>query len=471
MESNPEGALNELESLLGKRFSRKLVDRVIYSGDVWTYHLVRSKKLSNLKLPLAIVWPETSEELREIVNIARKYKTPLVPYSGGAGVIGGTIPTSKNAITVDLKKMNTIIEVDEASKLVDVEAGILSQHLEDYLNRRGLMFPHYPMSMWTSTIGGFLATRASGVLSTKYGNMEDLTISVEVVAGDGRIYRFPPVPKASNGPDLKNIFIGSEGTLGIFTRAVLRVFDIPEERRFLVYSFDDLRDGIEALRNVIQRGFRPSMIRLYDELDTFATFARKGVEVEGNLLLVMLDETPSVNDVLEEEIASILRKFGGNEQDSKIGEKWWENRFHKYLATPDAMKMGLTDTLETVVKWSNTYSLYEEMKEEFEGREIAIMAHLSHFYQDSAVIYFTFIAEYGDEDPFENYRKAWETGAKICLKYGASISHHHGIGILKSKWLKEELGKSFEILKSLKKIFDPDNILNPGKLGFYELDW
>ncbi len=133
--------------------------------------------------------------------------------------------------------------------------------------------------------------------------------------------------------------------------------------------------------------------------------------------------------------------------------------------------MGLTDTLETVVKWRNVLTLYEEMKEAFEDNEIALMAHLSHFYQDSAVIYFTFIADYGEVDPFENYRNAWRIGLEICLKHGASISHHHGIGILKSPWVKKELKETYSIFRKLKEVFDPDNILNPGKLGLSEVKW
>ncbi len=464
-------AISDLESIVGKRVSTRLVDRIIYAGDVWTYHLVKAKNLNEIQLPDVIVWPKNANELKEIINIARKYKISVVPYSGGAGVIGGTIPMGNPTITVDLKQMSNVLELDEVSMTVNVEAGILSQHLEDYLNRRGYMFPHYPMSMWTSTIGGFLATRASGIMSTKYGNMEDLTISFEVVAGNSEIYRFPRVPKASHGPDLKRIFIGSEGTLGIFTKAELRIYHLPEERCFLVYSFSELSDGVEALRRIIQKGIRPAMIRLYDELDTFATFARKGIEVEGNILIIMLDESPAINDALEEEIKRVITSMHGEKLDSDIGYKWWENRFHKYFATPDAMKMGLTDTLETVVKWKNVLTLYEEMKEAFEDNEIALMAHLSHFYQDSAVIYFTFIAEYGEDDPFENYRNAWKLGAEICLKHGASISHHHGIGVLKSPWVRGELKEAYSIFRKLKEVFDPDNILNPGKLGLNEVKW
>ncbi|MGQ4892790.1 MAG: FAD-binding oxidoreductase [Candidatus Njordarchaeia archaeon] len=463
--------LDELESFYGRRYSEKLVDKIIYAGDVWSYYLVKALNIGDLELPNAIVWPINEEEVSETIKIARKYKIPIIPYGGGAGVTGGAM-TIKGGVVVDLKKMHRIIELDEESHMVTVEAGLISEHLEDYLNRHGFMFPHYPMSMWSSTIGGFLATRASGVLSTKYGNMEDLTLGLTAVAGTGEIFDFKPFAKTSSGPDLKKIFIGSEGTLGIITKATLRIFDLPEERKFKVLLFDDIKEAIEFMRILMQRGITPALVRLYDELDTSVTFSKAGVEEEGNLLILMFDDIEPIALKKMEIVDELLRRFKVRELDSEIGRVWWEKRYHKYLANPDAMEMGITDTLETATKWSNLYNLYTSIKKVFEESECMVMAHFSHFYVDTGVIYFTFLADYGEDgSKFVNYKEAWDAALEATIKLNATITHHHGIGLLRGKWLEKELGETMKLLREFKRIMDPDNILNPGKLGLNGVDW
>ncbi len=463
--------INSLRDLFGKRFSDKLPDRVIYSGDVWIYHLIKSRKVSNLHLPLGVVWPTSEEEISDLVNLAREKKFYLIPYGGGAGATGASVVVSEKTIVVDLKKMKEILEIDEESMTARVQTGIISQHLEDKLNRRGLMFPHYPMSMWTSTLGGFMATRASGIMSTKYGNIDDLILGFRVVTGRGEIIEFKDFPKTSVGPDLKRLFLGSEGTLGFFTEATIRLYRLPDERYFAVFSFKDIKSGIEFMREIIQRGLQPALLRFYDEFDTTTTFSHFVSELEGNLMLVMFDDEEEISKVKLDLVKKLAEKYRAKELNDEIGYKWWEKRYHKYLAAPTAARMGIIDTIEVATKWGRLQKLYDEVKSSLESNEAAVMAHFSHFYQDSAAVYFTIITEYGEEDLFEPYRKAWETVMEICLKNNATISHHHGVGLLRLKWLDKELGKALDLLLQLKRLLDPDNVLNPGKLTASSERW
>jgi len=443
----------------------------VYTGDVWIYHLIKMKEFKDMVVPKAVFWPTSEDEISNLIKIARKYKFKIIPYGGGAGVTGASKVLEGNSVVVDLKKMREIIEIDEESMIARVQTGIISQHLEDKLNRLGLMFPHYPMSMWTSTLGGFMATRASGIMSTKYGNIDDLVLGFRVVVGTGDIIEFKSHSKTSVGPDLKRVFLGSEGTLGVFTEATIRLYPLPEERFFKVYSFQKLNDGIDFMRKVIQKGLEPAILRFYDEFDSATTFSHFIEEPEGNIMLIMFDDEEKVAKAKIDLIEKAIEEYKAKELDEEIGQKWWDKRYRKYFATPNAIKMGIVDTIEVAVKWRALYDLYKDIKTKLESLEVAVMAHFSHFYQDSAAIYFTILTEYGEKDLFEKYRDAWEVVVSECLKKNATISHHHGVGLLRSKWVKMELGESFNLLRKLKKLLDPDNVLNPGKLGLDGVGW
>jgi len=416
-----KNGLKELEGLFGDRFSDSLIDRIAYSGDVWILYLLKSLNIKDINLPSAVIWPKNTDEVIEAVKIARDYKIPLYTYGGGAGVTGAVIPTTEHGVVIDLKLMNKILEFDEISQIVKVEAGVIAQHLEDRLNRRGFMFPHYPMSMWTSTIGGFIATRASGILSTKYGSMEDLVIGLQVVTGTGELLDFPPQSKTSMGPDLKRIFMGSEGTLGIITNATLRIYKIPEKLTFRVYLFEQLNEAINFIREILQSGIKPPLIRLYDEMDTSVTFSRFGIS-EGNLLIMMFDEPQPIVEGILKKIEDIEKRHTFESLEEKIGYEWWHHRYHKYLSVPDAVNLGVVDTIEIYARWSKIYELYTRVKKAIEENESMAMAHLSHFYIEGAAIYFTFISDYSEENLFENYRRAWEAAVKECLNVGGKLA-------------------------------------------------
>ncbi len=467
-----EAALDEIKNVVGNsNISFALHDKYVYSKDAWILSVIKFKRLEDLPLPDAIVWPENTQQVSEILKIATKYRVPIIPYGGGAGVVGGII-ASKGGIILDLKKMHNVIRIDKNSLVAVVQPGIIGQNLEERLNRFGLTLGHYPMSLTTSTIGGFVATRASGIMSTKYGNIDDMVMALEVVLPTGEIIRTKATPKASNGPDLNRIFIGSEGTLGVITEITLKLHKIPESREFRVYLFEDLNNAINAIREILQKDIYPAIVRLYDEYDTFLTLNRINISAQGNLLFLLLDGDKRIVETESKIIDEICKSHNAKAMDPKIGWHWWEHRYKQYFDLPEVLEGGFADTIEVATTWDKINELYTKVREALESNDLMVLAHFSHLYRTGAAIYFTFVGEIADgPDPYVNLRNAWDSAMNAILEVGGTISHHHGVGIARNPWLKDELGSSYLLLKKLKETLDPSNIMNPGKLGFNGVEW
>jgi alkyldihydroxyacetonephosphate synthase len=228
-----------------------------------------------------VVHPRSAEEVSRICRIANNYKIPLTTWGGGSGSQGGALPL-QGGIVLDTKKLNRILEIDKTSLTVTAETGIIMQHLEWALQREGLATMHEPASIGCATLGGFLAHRGTGVLSTKYGKIEDMIMSLEAVLPDGTIINTLAVPRHASGPDLSQLFLGSEGTYGVMTKATLKLHPLPEVRRFHAFVFPDLHTGLEAGRQLMVRRLRPCVIRLYDEAETRRLIRRVlGIEKDG----------------------------------------------------------------------------------------------------------------------------------------------------------------------------------------------
>ncbi|MFW9945036.1 MAG: FAD-binding oxidoreductase, partial [Candidatus Sifarchaeia archaeon] len=228
-------------------------DMVLNAHDAWP--LSEAKIRAGELLPTAdwVVFPGSTEEVSEVLNVANKMKVPVTPVGGGAGTCGGTLPIY-GGIQLDLKRMDKVLAIDYESMLVTVQAGIVGIDLEEEVNRHGYTMGHTPTSLRASNVGGFIATRSGGSLSSLYGKIEDLTLGLEVVLPNGSVVRTKAVPRHSVGPDLRQLFIGSEGTLGVITEATLRMFPIPEERRFRSMSFPDVKSGLKSIREIFRSG-------------------------------------------------------------------------------------------------------------------------------------------------------------------------------------------------------------------------
>ncbi|MEM3569468.1 MAG: FAD-binding oxidoreductase [Candidatus Jordarchaeales archaeon] len=444
-------------------------DLLCYSRDTWQLTVPWIKGGGKLPEPDFIVHPESAEQVSEIVKLANRFKIPLIPFGGGAGVCGGTIPVY-GGIIVDLKKMDKIVRVDHKSLLVTVQPGILGEILERELNRMGYTFPHYPASMYCSTIGGFVACRSAGSLSSKYGKIEDMVVGLEVVIPTGEIIRIKPVPRSSTGPDLKQLFIGSEGTLGIITEVTLKIKLLPEERRFRAFIFKDLHSGIESVIKIFRRGLKPCVIRLYDYLDAQFTLKGKAEIPEGGSYLILgFDGMKEMVDLEEKTATRICLDEGGAEVDRELAEHWWKHRYDMYY--PDAFKSSysiIADTVDVAAPYDKLEELYWTIKRTVESRNpgVTMMAHFSHFYEDGGSIYMIFFTQQQNhEKAVRVYSSVWRDALEACLKVGGTISHHHGVGLVRAGWMHKEHGDAFSVLKAIKRALDPNNIMNPGKLG------
>src|SRR5215213_9956199 len=269
MSATPKVAVSDVKAALVARVGDSSVstaseDLDAYTADTYWPALAATAAGTPLARPEIVVRPRTEEDVAATVAIADEQGTPVVPWGGGSGTQGGSLPI-RGGIVVDMRSLDEIVEIDEVSMTVTVQAGVNGRLLEAELNERGLMLPHYPASVEWATVGGYIAARGSGVLSTRYGKIEDLLLSLRVATPAGGLMETVSVPRHAVGPELTQLFVGSEGTLGIITRATLQLVPLPAERRFAAVSFPSVDSGVGAIRRALQAGYRPSVVRLYDE--------------------------------------------------------------------------------------------------------------------------------------------------------------------------------------------------------------
>lgn len=459
---------DRLISIVGKEHVTELeTDRVLNAHDAWP--LSQAKIRAGEMLPLAdmIVFPASSQEVSQILTVANDLEIPVTPVGGGAGTCGGTLAIY-GGIQLDLKRMTTIYEIDHESMTVKVEAGVMGIDLEEEVNRHGYTTGHTPTSLRASNVGGFIATRSGGSLSSLYGKIEDLTLGLQVVLPNGSIIESKAVPRHSVGPDLRQLFIGSEGVLGIITEATLRLFLIPEERRFRSYTFPDVHSGLEAIRHIFRIGINPSIARLYDPEDAAFAFSMKFEFEEGHCMVLLgFDGDTAQNDIDENKAVKICSDHGGTDHGEAPAKSWWETRYDMYYPSP-LKTSGYTviDTIDIVATYDKLENVYHAMKEAMEAHEVIVMSHFSHMYQNGGSIYMIFFSSQPDaETAWAIYKKVWDDGIAACLREGGTMSHQHGVGLSRSTYTEDELGSSFPVLKLIKDVLDPKGIMNPGKLG------
>ncbi|MDQ5815348.1 MAG: FAD-binding oxidoreductase [Actinomycetota bacterium] len=417
-------------------------------------------------LPIFVSRPRSTEEVTHLLEWANRTTTPVVPFGGGSGVCRAIEPV--DAAVVDMRSMDKILEFDEKSRLVTVQAGIMGPILSEELESRGFMIGHEPQSLALSTVGGWIATRACGQLSARYGGIEDLLVGLEAVLPDGRIVRSRVAPRRATGPDVAALMLGSEGTLGIVTEATLRVSPIPEGRADAALTFDHMNEAVAACRALAQSDLRPTMARLYDKEDASIFLRHHEDPPEGPLLLLSFD-----GFVHDDRARAARELVGGRDADPSFVAHWWAHRndaveAYRSLMGGDGLlgPHALIDTIEVVATWSNLRALYHSVKEALASRADIAGCHLSHLYADGACLYFTAASACAsDDDALELNRAWWDAAMSATLEAEGSISHHHGIGRTKAQWLPQELNGWFDVLAAVKRAVDPNGIMNPGALG------
>lgn len=448
--------------------------------------------------PDAVVYPGNEEEVAVLLGFAQANRISVVPFAGGSSVVGGVESTRRRglrgAMTIDLRRMNRVLEVDAISLIATVETGISGPQLEDALNSKGFTLGHFPQSFQFSVLGGWIATRSAGQLSTKYGKIEDMVESLTLISPSGRL-ETRAVPASASGPELKQLLIGSEGTLGVITRAKLRIRRLPEVRKYEGLMFRSFRDGINAIRETMQSGLIPTMMRLSDPDETRVSlvlssqpreFTQSLMRKLGLWMLnrlgylspyacMMILGVEGSHDSVEAERHAALqacKRNGAFGIGSGIGRTWLNERFElPYLRDVLLDHCILVDTLETAATWDKLETLHEAIKESIENAIRAMgvsglaFAHVSHTYRDGASIYFTFIAPQVKGKEAEQWLRIKKAATDCIMRNGGTLSHHHGIGKDHTPWIRQELGvNGLALLKAMKRELDPEGIMNPGKL-------
>jgi alkyldihydroxyacetonephosphate synthase len=467
--------LSELADAVGEEHvSTRASDKLVYATD-WSWMpqmwLDRGEEPPS---PDFIVHPGSAEEIARVLQIANTYRVPVVTWGGGSGTQGGAIPIF-GGIVLDVKRLDKILNISEQSLTVTAQAGVIGEVLEYALNEHGLTMPNYAASANCATLGGYIAARGSGVISTKYGKVEDLVMSMQVVLPDGTIIRTPPVPKHASGPaGFPNLFIGSEGTLGVITEATFQIERLPETRLFRGLLFEDLHNALEAGRQIMLSRLQPTVLRLYDEASTVSLVKRVlNLDLKGAFLNVIFDGFEDIATPQFKRALKICADLGGRDLGEHSAQEWWEHRYDFYYPPLGLALPKMYGTLETVATFDNIEKLYwakkKAIEEGFAEWHTHYIAHFSHWFPWGVMVYDRFIIDQPPQDAHEALRlhnKIWNVALRTSLANGGVLNEHHGVGLKLGRMMREQYGAAFPMLEAIKRAFDPRGIMNPGKQGF-----
>jgi alkyldihydroxyacetonephosphate synthase len=415
--------------------------------------------------PGVVVRPSSNGDVGRVLEIASKHRVAVTAQGGRSSVVGGAV-APEGAIALDLTGLNRVLDIDAVSGTVSVEAGVFGPDLERAVAEHGFTVGHFPQSFELATVGGWIACRGAGQYSNRYGKIEDIVRGLDVVLASGETIEVGGrAPRQAVGPDLVQLFVGSEGTLGVITRVTLVMHPAPTSEQRAAYGFPDFEAGLEACRRIMQRDARPAVLRLYDE-----TESKRSFDVE-TCTLIVLDEgdrllVDATMRIVAEECAA------ASPLDAALVATWLEHRNDVGALAPLWERGYVVDTIEVAGSWASLPPMRRAVVEALErmpGITVASV-HQSHAYLDGACLYFTFAAR-PEDDVTGFYRRAWDNVIRTVLDHGGAISHHHGVGRNRARFVPDALGTGFEILRDLKRQLDPDNSMNPGVLGLGGEPW
>jgi len=447
--------------------------------------------------PDLVVYPKTENQVLEILQLASDLKIAVIPFGGGTSVVGGVEALKSSgqaaAISLDLSLLNQLVNIDEISLLATIQAGILGPALEKALQAQGYTLGHYPQSFEFSSLGGWIAARSAGQQSNKYGRVEDMVSNV-TLASPKELITTLDAPASAAGPSIKQMLIGSEGIFGVITKAKMRIHHMPTIKIYRGILFKDFLAGAQAIRTIIQAGLNPATIRLSDETETSAIMKMRAESESmlenalskagkwylknrgySNSTCLMILGFESTDKSVKQEIKAALdicKHHDGIDLGTRVGQHWYKERFElPYLRDTLLDYSIVIDTLETATTWANLANLYNSVKSaltlsiESFGFRAVVFCHISHSYHDGASLYFTFLTKQTKGSELEQWQVIKSTASDAIIADGGTISHHHGVGRDHAKWAEREHGKlAMTALASVKQIFDPQGILNPGKI-------
>ena len=461
------GLIEQLSAILGDAgLLSSDQERSDRARDTWSRSQIGVSLGADEVLPLAVAAPATTQEMADVVRACSKHGAPMIPRGGGSGVVGGVL-ASADSVVISTERMAGLRSFEPKNLLATFGAGTNGLVAEELMAAEGFTIGHWPQSIELSTVAGWVATRASGQYSSRYGNIEDMVYSLEAVLPDGSVFNSRSTPRAASGPDLRQLLIGSEGTLGIVTEVTLIVRPAPEPGTRQAFHFADFATGLEAVRNVMQPGWQPPVVRLYDGRESWRHF--RDQLPKGRCMVIFLHEGPAGFAALEAAaVAEICTNLDGVAADSKVVDGWFEHR-NTVPTWDELLAQGIVaDTIEVATEWTRLAELYEAVVAAISAVPgvVAASGHSSHAYPSGANLYFTLAAAPSSREEYAaTYDACWAAAMEAAAKLGAGLSHHHGIGRVRKDWLPTELGEGgMAMLHSVKRAIDPQNLMNPGVL-------
>ena len=439
-------------------------ERAEVSRDWWPVGLKWALDGQVLRRAAVVCRPRDAADVAGVLAVCTREGIPCTAAAGRSSVTGSTVPVF-GGVLLDLTSLQGIVTVDAVSGVVEVLPGTFGPDLERELRaEHGLTVGHWPQSMDISTVGGWVACRGAGQYSTRYGKIEDMVVGLEIVLADGTVVRTGGAPRAAAGPDLTQLFVGSEGTLGVITRVWLRAHPTPPVERRAAYGFETFAAGLAACRLILRRGATPAVLRLYDGPESARSH---GTDGEVCVLLVLDEGDPVLVDAVMAVTDESCLQIGATPLDVDLVERWVHHRNDTSALQALTRKGFVVDTLEIAAPWAALDTIFDATRAALLAvpHTRAATCHLSHSYLDGACLYFTFAAT-PPLDEFEStYVALWDAGTRAVLAHGGNLSHHHGVGLNRSRFMSEALGDGLTVLQAVKDALDPAGVLNPGKLG------
>jgi len=471
------------------------MQRVVHTYGKSLRDLLRLRVGDLPRVPDVVVYPVDEQEVVAVLDAILAADAVLIPFGGGSNIAGSLEPSAQEArpiVSLDTGRMNSVLDIDEQSGVARIQAGAQGPAIEEQLGLRGWTLGHFPDSFTHSTLGGWVATRSSGMQSDKYGDIADITRAVRVVQPGGTLVT-RPVPSTSTGPSVREMVLGSEGRLGVITEVTVQVHRIPQERLILGYLFPTWEDGLEAMRAISESDAAPSVTRVSDARETAFSFAtrkqsrgvqslkssalrkmltRKGWDLSSMCLSFIGYEGSSTHVAAQRKaVRSIVKKNGGLGIGRGPGELYDQKKFDTPYIRDFLLDRGaVADVSETSAAWSELLPLYRHTVraagQAFDriGVQGWIMCHLSHSYHSGACLYFTFAFKHG-ADAIAQYDEVKVAVQQSFMDRMATLSHHHAVGIEHARWLAQDIsGPGVVMLEGVFAAVDPGQHLNPGTI-------
>ena len=447
-------------------FIRSIVgpDRMSQGESVLDLHS-KDESFHQRKKPDLVVWPLSAEEISQILKLANERRIPVTPWGAGTSLEGNPIPV-KGGIVLDLQQMNRILELRTEDLQVRVEAGVIYKELNQYLSRYGLFFPPDPGA--SATVGGMVGNNASGIRTIKYGATKDFVLSMVVVLPSGEVIRVGTnAMKTSSGYDLCRLFVGSEGTLGVMTEVMLRLMGLPEEFMAAVAQFNIVREATDTVSQIMRSGLSPAALELLDAstVQVVNQFKKLSLE-EKPTLLIEFHGTSGPG--LKEELRIVKEICGENRSvrfDSGMGReernRLWEARY----GVRESVKVNNPGLRPLVIDTAVPISKYPDMVEW--GQKVVEKKGLKGYafgHAGSGNLHMEILGIPEEKTQWQKVREAEEEIIDFALECGGTATGEHGVGIGKKMFMKKEHGESLRLMEQIKKLLDPNEIMNPGKM-------